>query len=440
MANTSFSTLAPSGGANASTDDVVRYIRDELLEIAEKNVVFAQHAMKVQLPQHNSKTIQFSRYPRLALPQTPATEGSTPTAVALSVETVTAVVDQWILIVQLTDLADLTIKHSLVPIVTERLGLAKAELVDREIQKVLLATDAAQFANGVASRALLTTTDTLTSVDMRKSWKTLRRNGARPQGRNYISIVDPEVSQDISAEDQFHSAHELKDVSALYNNEIGEWMGFRVMVSNFIPTHALIADADWTIAAASSGSWAGGDNADVYGKITRVESDFGFETDISNPQLETDLDNAEKLNVTFPTSPSSGVTYNLYLSDTNATSTDASMHLVSTGNAPASTLDATTIVVSFTAITALVGADGAEIHPPASPGTGVTVHTSYMFGKESFAMVDLSGDNLRVLITPKGPSKSDPADQRRPLALKGSFKAVVLNNTWIRRVESASAF
>ena len=434
MAITTFSTLAPSGGL-ATTDDVVRYIRDELLSLAEKNVVFAQHALKVQLPQHNSKTIQFSRYPRLQLPRTPHTEGdASPTPQALSVETVSAIVDQWVMVVQLTDLSVITIKHPLVPIVTERLGLAKAELVDREIQKVLLAADAAAFANSAASRAALTSSDTVNSVEMRKVWKALKGNGGRALGMNYLAIVDPEVSQDISADDLFHSAHELKDVTALYNNEIGEWMGFRVMVSNFIATHALIADADWTSAAAATGSWAGGDNKTVYVKITRVESDFGFETDISNAEAVADVDDGEKINITFPATPATGVTYNVYVSDTNNTSTDANLRRISTGNAAAAVLDLTTIITTFpTAATYPVTA-------PATPGTGVTVHTSFMFGKETYAMVDLAGDNLRVLITPSGPSKSDPADLTRPLALKGSFKAVVLNEDYMQRLESASAF
>jgi N4-gp56 family major capsid protein len=434
MANTTFATLAPGGGATVTTDDVVRFIRDELLDIAEKNMVFAQHAMKVQLPQHNSKTIQFSRYPRLSLPTTPATEGETPTAQALSVETVSAVVDQWIMVVTLTDLSILTIKHPLVPIVTARLGEAKANLVDREIQKILLAGDNVTFANDRASRAALTNSDVVNSVEMRRIWKSLRRNGARVDGRNYIAIVDPEVSQDIGGDDQFHTAHELKDVSALYNNEIGEWMGFRVMVSNFIAVHTLIADADWTLAVAGGGSWAGASNLSVFVKITKVETDFGFETDISNAEAAADVDATEAINVTFPASPATGVTYNVYVSDTDATSADGNLRLVSTGNLPGATLDITSVITDFPE------AADFPTTAPASPATGVTVHTSFCFGKDAFAMVDLSGDNLRVLVTPAGPSKSDPADQRRPLSLKGSFKAVILNEDYLQRLESASAY
>src|SRR3990167_9952852 len=107
MATTTFSTLSA---------DAVTYIREELLDLAEKLVVLAQHAEQVSLPQHNSKTIQFSRYPYLALPQSAATEGTTGSDTTLSVATVTATVDQWIMTVTLSDLAQLTVKHPLVPV------------------------------------------------------------------------------------------------------------------------------------------------------------------------------------------------------------------------------------------------------------------------------------------------------------------------------------
>jgi hypothetical protein len=252
---------------------------------------------------------------------------------------------------------------------------------------------------------------------------------------NFLAIVDPEVSQDISADDMFHSAHELKDVSALYNNEIGEWMGFRVMVSNFAPTHALVADADWTFTSAATGNWAGG-AVTIYAKITQVESDFGFETNISNAKIDAAaaIADGEKLTLTTPTSPASGITYNIYINDTSNVSTDGNLRLIATGVAPATAFRVDNV------ITALPTAGSFPTTAPASPGVGVTVHTSYLFGKEAYAMVDLAGDNLRVLITPSGPSKSDPADLTRPLALKGSFKAVVLNDSYIQRLESASAF
>jgi N4-gp56 family major capsid protein len=413
---TTFSTLS---------DDAVTFIREELLTIAENDVVFAQHAMPAELPQHNSKTIQFSRYPRIALPQTPATEGTTPSSQKLSVETVTAVVDQWILIVTLTDLSVLTIKHPLVPIVSDLLGLAQAELVDREIQKVLVADSSVTFVNGRTSRASLTSADSVNSTEMRKLWSTLRRNGARFFGRLYSFICDPETSQDIASEDQFHSAHQLKDVQALYNNMIGDWMGFMIEVSNYIPSLTLIADADWSVGSTtgSDGSFAG--TEDVYVKVTAVDNNTGFETEISNVSSVINPGASEHIPVTMPST--SGYTYNVYVSNATTKSDDANMELYSSGNDPSDVVSVLDFADSSTTA-------------PASPPSGVTVHTSYALAKDAFGMVKLSGDNLRTYITPNTPSDSDPALQRRKLSLKGSFKAVVLNSNYFERLESASAF
>ena len=421
MAATSFSTLS----ADAST-----YIREELLDIAEKNVVFAQHALMAPLPQHNSKTCQFSRYPRVALPMVAATEGTTPSSTALSVETVQAVVDQWILIVELTDIAQLTIKHPLVPVVTELLGLAQAELVDREIQKALMASSDVVFANAVAGsntvRSNLATTDVVNSTEMRKLWAVLSRNGARRFGTNFVFICDPEVSQDISAESNFLNAHELANAKAIYNNMIGSYLGFDVEVSNFIPSISLGGSGDWTVAAATfTNSFSDGETVNV--RLEAVNASSGLVEKVFAVKATT-VTTAEGVRVTVPST--TGYVYNVYVSNTNNDATIAKSQLHTEAADPGDVID----VAAFTT------SDASARRPQQEPASGVTVHTSYAIGKEAYGMVKLSGDNLRVLMTDGKPTDSDPAAQRKKISLKGSFKAVVLNADWVQRIESGSAF
>ena len=418
--------MAINTSATLSADMQV-YMRDELLSIAEKNVVFAQYALKATIPQHNSKTIQFTRYPRLFLPDSPATEGVTPTETAdLRVQTIQAVTDQWILIVSRTDLADITVKHPLVSTITELLGLAEAELVDREIQKVLLAGTGVSFANNRTSRGALTASDTLNEIEVRKLWALLKRRGAKPIGSSYVFIVDPEVAQDISNRDQFISVHSLTNVSAVYNNMIGTFLGFFFVVSNNIPDVELLADADWSIDsddATSGSSFTAGQI--VYAKIEAVDEEQGAVEKISNADSVTITNNADAVQITVPST--TGFRYNVYVSTTNNTSTDSVMRRVATGQAPGTVVT----VNSFTT---------SGVTPQATPATGITVHTSYAIAKEAYGMVSLAGDNLRVLMTKNEATDSDPAAQRRKITLKGSFKAVILNNDWYRRFESASAF
>jgi N4-gp56 family major capsid protein len=422
MAQTSTTTLA---------DDVSLYIRDELLDIAEKNVVFAQHALQAPLPQHMGTTCQFSRYPRLALPSTPATEGTTPASIALSVEKVQAITDQWILIVELTDLAVLTIKHPLVPKTTELLGLAQAELVDREIQKALMADSDVIFANATSGsntvRSNLTTTDIVNATEMRKLWAVLSRNGARRFGKNYVFICDPEVSQDISGEDKFLNAHELSQATAIFNNMVGSYLGFDVQVSNFIPTITLGSSADWTVASATiTNSFSDGETVNVF--LEAVNSSTGLVEKVYAVKATT-VTTAEGVNVTVPTT--TGYVYNIYVANANNTATVAASQLHT---------EAVAAGAAAVPVAAFTTSDDDAQRPQQAPASGVTVHTSYAIGKEAYGMVKLSGDSLRVMMTDGKPSDSDPAAQRRKISLKGSFKAVVLNADWVQRIESGSAF
>lgn len=411
--------------------DVSLYIRDELLDIAERNVVFAQHALMAPLPRNNGKTCQFSRYPRVALPMTPAIEGQTPASVAIAVETVQAITDQWILVVEHTDLAEITIKHPVVSVTTELLGLAQAELVDREIQQALMAGSSVVFANAVAGsntvRADLATTDVVNSTEMRKLWAILSRNGARRIGVNYVFICDPEVSQDISATNDFMDAHQLGQAKQLFNNVIGSWLGFDIEVSNFIPTVTLGGSGDWTVAAGTvtGETFTNGDT--VFVRLEAINSSTGLVEKVFASKSTT-VTTTQGVLVTVPSTV--GFLYNVYVSNTNNTDVLANFQLFAEAQAPG------TIV----SVGAFPTASASAQRPQQAPASGVTVHTSYAIGKEAYGMVKLSGDNLRVLMTDGKPSDSDPAAQRRKISLKGSFKAVVLNPAWVQRLESASSF
>jgi hypothetical protein len=360
-----------------------------------------------------------------------ATEGTTPSSIALSVEKVTAITDQWILVVELTDLAVLTIKHPLIPIVTDLLGLAEAELVDREIQKALMADSDVVFANAVAgsntARSGLTNTDVVTASEMRKLWAILSRNGARRFGKNFVFICDPEVSQDISGEDKFLNAHELSQATAIFNNMVGSYLGFDVQVSNFIPKITLGTAGDWTVAAATiTNSFSDGETVNV--RLEAVNATTGLVEKVYAVKATT-VTTAEGVNVTVPTT--TGYVYNIYVANANNTSTVAASQL-HTANVAAG--------ASAVAVSAFTTSDDTAQRPQEDPASSVTVHTSYAIGKESYGMVKLSGDSLRVLMTDGKPSDSDPAAQRRKISLKGSFKAVVLNGDWVQRIESGSAY
>lgn len=66
-----------------------------------------------------------------------------------------------------------------------------------------------------------------------------------------------------------------------------------------------------------------------------------------------------------------------------------------------------------------------------------TVHTSYVFAKNAYAVTDLQ--NLSVYV--EGPGGTvDPLHQRKTLGFKYSMKAVILNQAYMVRVESGSLY
>lgn len=67
----------------------------------------------------------------------------------------------------------------------------------------------------------------------------------------------------------------------------------------------------------------------------------------------------------------------------------------------------------------------------------VTVHTSFLFGKNAFAVTDLQ--SLSTYIEGPG-SNSDPLHQRRTVGWKVAFKSVILNQNFMLRIESASNY
>jgi N4-gp56 family major capsid protein len=66
-----------------------------------------------------------------------------------------------------------------------------------------------------------------------------------------------------------------------------------------------------------------------------------------------------------------------------------------------------------------------------------TVHTSYIFGQNAFAVSDLQS----LTMYKEGPgSVADPLHQKMTMGWKMGFKAVILNNAFMARLESASAY
>ena len=121
-----------------STDAPSYYIARRMYELSERALVLGRYATRYELPQSMGTTLRAVRVGRLVLPRGPLTEGTAPDAVALSITNKDVTVQQWGIVVLLTDVAELTTVHPMLTAAIERTSLAMSEMFEREMAQTLL--------------------------------------------------------------------------------------------------------------------------------------------------------------------------------------------------------------------------------------------------------------------------------------------------------------
>lgn len=416
-------------GFSSFSADAVTYIAEKTLMIAKKAVIFQQLGDKAQLPSNNSKTFQYTRYDRLALPLNSLSDGSTPDNTSMSITTVSAVADQWGAYIIISDVADLTIKHPVMQKGIDLMGFQAAETVDREIIKVLLAGTQVYYAGSVANRAALasTSTDIVKTDLIRKAVANIRSLGAHEyDGSDYCAVMDPYVEMDISADTTFQLAASYSNIKVLWNGEVGRWMGCRWMRSNLIPSVTGLAQSSVTSPASPAGTFT---TANYRVSLAKYDALTGFLVGIEQ-NAAVAFTNLDSLAVTTPAG--SSYKYKVFV----GLAAGAAVDIMYQGVDAVYGVDYIPASIAVSVLAPPVAGDsisGADV-----PGTAKVVHFAWIFGKEAFTVIDLM--KLQTFVTPNQASDSDPLVQRRKAGWKLMFKSVINNQNFIARLEALSAF
>jgi N4-gp56 family major capsid protein len=93
-----------------------------------------------------------------------------------------------------------------------------------------------KYASGTAASHVLDSAGSrLTAVDVRYAFNRLARNNViKPDGRFYIAVVHPDVVHDLRAETgagSWRNPKEYVEPAQIYNGEVGEFEGFRFIVT-----------------------------------------------------------------------------------------------------------------------------------------------------------------------------------------------------------------
>jgi N4-gp56 family major capsid protein len=155
------------------------------------------------------------------------TEGSNPSAVALSATNVTATVGEYGSYTQTSKLLRLTAidpkMKGAVEVMAQNAGESIDELVRNELDNGTV-----QFTGGKSLISDIAASDVLGEDEIRKAVRTLKVNKAMryPDGY-FLGKVNPYTSYDIMGETVWVNAHTYKDGSNLYRGELGKLHGVR---------------------------------------------------------------------------------------------------------------------------------------------------------------------------------------------------------------------
>lgn len=441
--------------------DQEKYLVAKLLDRSYLNLVMGSLCDKLQMREGAGRTAYMVRYKRMNVPVAALTEGSPGSSSTFSLEEVTVTLDQWGDWLELSDVVQLTVKHPIMQQATLLLADNAARVMDREICVVLLAGTNVIYGDGsVASRDTITSSMTISDGLLKDARAQLANDGAPAygapagdakevstgfaRGNGYILVCGPEIVNDISSPSvsygTFVSYANFNASEKLVTGEVGKWINFRVLETNFIPRftrlgNTTVANASGsgfgvtglTVTASLTGGLA---NGTYFYKVTRKDLLRGFEETISIAHSTATGGASGRLAFVMPST--SGFVYNIYFDKTSGggTAADSNLGLVASNVAASST----------TNVDAVAGASAAA--PPGSVGSSSITDVSLIHPVFIVAQAALAWCGFykpKMMMSPNTATKDDPLAQKRTVGYKFFGKAVIKDQTRLLRLEVVNA-
>ena len=221
-----FAQPANHTGADGMSAEMKTYYEKRLLDQAEPLLVHDQFGDSYPIPANNGKTIEFRKYDTLPKAMVPLTEGVTPDGQTLTVNTVTASVQQYGGWAAITDVLQLTALDNNILQATKVLASQAGRTLDTTTREVLAGGTNVMYApageTAVTSRKNLTTASVITPDLIFQAAAMLKAQNADTIGDSYVAIVHPYVAYDLMRNPEWIEAHKYADPEALFNGEIGK--------------------------------------------------------------------------------------------------------------------------------------------------------------------------------------------------------------------------
>lgn len=442
--------MANQNQSSSFQADIVNFIQKSVLPLTQRQLIAYQFGQKLKLDGGHGVTYTASRYDRINLPFAPLAEGVPPVGEFLNLAQVSATAQQWGDTVTITDVAELTIYHSLFQQGIKLTAMQLSETLERNTFNNLMAGTQVNYVNSRGARASLQAGDVLSPHEVNRALGILHTIGAPmylgqmeedakidadrpsraskdPRGmEHYVGMIHPLVEQDMRENATVVTAWTYGDINRLYNNELGEWAGVRFCRSNMIPFFTGVAAVTGTNGTAGSLATAG-----YFIKVTGSNAQNGYEQLVYQASGSIAVTGPTgSVSLTTPNTP--GFVFNVYI---GTTASPTNLGTSASGPTSGSLAGQAVQIPPNTAV--IITGIGAARTPPAAPTTGLTVYPTYIIGQDAYGQVMLDDAKFTYL---QQADKSDPINQLRVIGWKVMYGTIILNQQFFMRIESTSAF
>ena len=216
------------------------YYDTRVIESLQPNLYFEQFGTIEKVAEGNY-TSRFFTFDQIATSSVSSlTEGAAPTSIAVSVSATDVTPTQYGVVVEMTDLVALTSVFDLINASLVEVGKAMARKIDVAIQTVVNAGSNVIYADDVADRASLGSSNTLDVTELIKAGQYLRGKSAPEyKGGGFACPMHPNVAYDIMSDTgtgQWIDVHKYASPDNIFKGEVGAINGLRIVQTPNIQT------------------------------------------------------------------------------------------------------------------------------------------------------------------------------------------------------------
>ena len=211
------------------TPGMQTYYNRELLRTFEPELVHLQFGDEHRMPENSGLVMNMRKIIPLEANTNTLSEGEPGESVMLTETEVTVKLEQYGEYARCTDKLDLSHLDMNILRKTKLFGDAGARSIDAVVREELATCTNVIYAGGKTSRSALTSADKLTTKELRKAVRKLKKAHAHTFGGYYIAIVGPDTFYDLQDDETFVAVSRYQDKEAVYTGEIGRLFGCRIV-------------------------------------------------------------------------------------------------------------------------------------------------------------------------------------------------------------------